>query len=365
MRASPWPAGPARAAAPRSALGQRGRRASTKDWAKMQVAADITHLVGNTPLVRLNKLTADCPGTVFAKLESFQPMHSIKDRAALAMITGAEQRGLITPGKTVLVEATSGNTGISLACFAAVKGYRLILTMPATMSIERRCLLKAFGVEVILTPGHQGMRGATLKAEEVVRTTPNAFATLQFSNLDNRNVHYLTTGPEVWRDTAGQVDYVVGGVGTAGTLTGVASYLREQGSQCRIVGVEPEESPVLSGGASAPHKIEGLGAGFVPALYDAALVDEVMCVNVQDSCAVARQLARQEGILCGISSGAAAKVALDIARRPESAGKLIVCICPSFGERYLTTVLFDGLRSDAINMPVHDVPPAGGGPTPL
>lgn len=311
----------------------------------MKIANNITELIGNTPLVRLNKLSEGLSADIVLKLEFFNPLHSVKDRIGLAMIEAAEKAGKIVKGKTTLVEPTSGNTGIALAFVAAVKGYKLILTMPETMSLERRALLKAFGATLILTPGPEGMRGAIAKAKELAASDPNYFQPQQFDNPANPEIHRKTTAEEIWRDTDGKVDILISGIGTGGTLTGVAEVLKSRKPSFKAIAIEPKGSPVLSGGAPGPHKIQGIGAGFVPSILNTKLIDEIIQVDNDQAFAHAKRLIREEGILCGISSGAAVYAALEVAKRPENKGKLIVAIIPSTGERYLSTDLFAEYRS--------------------
>jgi cysteine synthase A len=308
----------------------------------MNIATDITQLVGNTPLVRLNRLPGTTKAELLVKLESFNPAHSVKDRIGVAMIDAAEQAGLIKPG-TIILEPTSGNTGIALAMVCAARGYRCTLTMPETMSRERRMLLKAYGAELILTPGADGMAGAIQKAEQLAASDPRYFIPQQFNNPANPEIHRRTTGEELWRDTDGQIDILVAGVGTGGTITGTGEVLKKRKPSLRVVAVEPQGSPVLSRGEKGPHQIQGLGAGFVPQVLNTAIYDEVIPVANEDAMETARSMAREEGLLVGISSGAAVWAALQLAMQPQNNSKLIVVIAPDFGERYLSTPLFSSL----------------------
>ncbi|WAL58804.1 cysteine synthase A [Thermocoleostomius sinensis] len=308
----------------------------------MRIAQDITELIGRTPLVQLNRIpqAEGCVGRIVVKLESMNPAASVKDRIGANMIRVAEEAGLIQPGRTVIVEPTSGNTGIALAMVAAAKGYHLVLTMPETMSLERRAMLRAYGAELVLTPGNLGMKGAIVRAVELASGIPNAFMPQQFQNPANPQIHRETTAEEIWQDTDGQVDILIAGVGTGGTITGIAEVLKARKPTFQAIAVEPKNSPVLSGGQPGAHKIQGIGAGFIPDILRPELIDEVIQVADEDAIAYGRRLAREEGVLSGISSGAALCAAIQVAQRPDTANKLIVMIQPSFGERYLSTILF-------------------------
>jgi len=308
------------------------------------IADDATQLIGNTPLVRLNRVTDGAGATVVAKLESFTPGFSVKDRIGVAMILDAEERGAITPGKTTIVEPTSGNTGIALAWVAAARGYKMILTMPETMSTERRMLLKCYGAELVLTPGSEGMSGAVRRAEQILAETPDAWMPQQFKNAANPQVHRDTTAVEIWQDTEGKVDILVGGIGTGGTITGAGEVLKALKPSVQVIAVEPTEAPLLTEGRAGPHRIQGIGANFIPDVLNREIYNEVFHVSADEAIAMSRRAMREEGLLMGISAGAAVHAAVEVAKRPENAGKLVVVITPDTGERYLSTALFADLR---------------------